>query len=258
LQCGGESPIVATAIADVAMTYVAAGAASHADNAAVTPALYAGATAGDLICVLCAIRSSGTGTVDVSGYTRLAGWANFALFGKIHSGSESNPTVTPTGGSAGDTVSGFTFGFRNTVGDVSNVVVDWRDWLNPSAQNIAYPPLTADRLWNNCAILYLGWKQDDYTSVATISGATEILEASTTTGNDQSMIADYVIQTTATAIAQGSFTVTGGATAISRGMVVAIAPGRSTLTVTRATNGTAIAHSAGDTLQVADTGNLGL
>jgi hypothetical protein len=45
---------------------------------------------------------------------------------------------------------------------------------------------------------------------------------------------------------------------VSRALIVAIAPGKSTLTVTRATNGTAIAHSAGDALQVANTGNLGL
>lgn len=259
LVCGGEAPVVATAIADVAATYVGAGTVSHANNASVTPTLPAGVTAGDLMLVWVAIRSSGTGTVNTpAGWTRMgSSGLNIALLGKIHDGSESDPTVTFTGGSAGDDTSALCFAFRGTVADPAAALLDWGDYLNPSGQNIAYPPVPAPE-YDGCVVLYLGWKQDDWTSVATIATATEIGEPDTTTGNDQGIVADYVIQTTATAVASGSFAVTGGATAISRGMVAVIAPGRSTLTVTRATNGTAVSHSAGTQVQVYRPGRLGL
>ena len=258
LACGGEDPIVATAIADVAGTFVNAGAASHADNASVTPSLPASVTAGDLLLVVAAIRSSGTGNPNApTDYTHMAGWHNLRLYGKIHDGSESNPTVTFSGGSAGDTTSAAMLALRGTVSDPAEAIIDWADWLNPSGQNIAYPPLPAP-YWDGCILLAIGWKQDDWTGVAQLVDWTEAIDASSTTGSDQGIVCDYQIQTTATAITSGSFTVTGGTSQISRALMVVIAPGRSTLTVTRATNGTAVSHSAGAAVEVSAPGRLAL
>ena len=258
LTCGGEDPVVATAIADVAATYVAAGTAAHADNASVTPTLPAGVQAGDLLLIVASIRSSGTGTPNTpSGYTHMAGWHNLRLYGKIHTGSESNPTVTFTGGSAGDTTSADMIALRGTVADPAEAIIDWADYLNTSAANIAYPPLPAP-MWDGCVLLAIGWKQDDWTSVAALAGWTEAFDIFSTTGSDQGLVCDYQIQTTATAIASGSFTVTGGTSQISRALMVVIAPGRSTLTVTRATNGTAISHAAGDAIEVSSPGIVAL
>lgn len=251
-----EREIIATSIATTAITFVNVGAASHANNASVTPALPASVATRDLLCIVVAIRSSGTGTINVpTGYTRMVGWHNFAILGKIHTGSESNPTVTFTGGSAGDDTSAFMFALRGTIQDPAAAVIDWNDWLNPSDQDILYPPLTAP-LYNGCAVIIAGWKQDDWTSVDQLAGMTEMAEPDTTTGNDQGIVADYVIQTTATAIASGFFNVTGGATAISRGIVLAIAPGLQTLTVTRGTP--AASHAAGVSIQVDRPGNVAL
>jgi len=258
IRLGGEV-VAVSGISTTAATYVAAGAATHADNAAVTPALYAGATADDLICVLAAIRSSGTGTLQTpTDYTRLPVWAstdNVQLFAKVHSGSESAPTVTPTGGSAGDSVSALTFGLRGmpvSLVDLADVVVDSATLLNAAAQNIAYPGLYPS-LQEGCVILALGWKQDDWTSVATLSGMTEAADVSTTTGNDQGLVVDYVIQTTPTVVNESSFVVTGGAAAISRGALVALAGGYQTFTISaRAVNGVTKAHAAGTTLEVED------
>lgn len=258
VRFGGETATV-TSNATTAATFVAAGAASHADNAAVTPALFAGATASDLILVFAAIRSSGTGTlVTPTGYTRLPVWAstdNVQLYAKVHSGSESNPTVTPSGGAAGDTVSAVTFGFRNmpiTLTDLADIVVDSNTFLNGAAQDIIHPPVYPI-YQQGCVMLILGWKQDDWTSVATLGGLTEITDSPTTTGNDQGLVADYLIQTTPSLIGQGTFTVTGGAAAISRAGTVALAGGFQTLTLSaRSVNGVTKSHSASTLLEVED------
>jgi hypothetical protein len=245
----GSELIEVASIATTAATFVAAGTMSSADNAAVTPALYAGNTASDWICVLARIRDASNGTLTTpAGYTRIAinGWSATSpmqLFVKVHSGTESNPTVTPTGGAAGDTVSAVTFGLRNmpiTLADLNDAVVESGSLTNASAQNIAYPGLAVRRDHcpvDGCVVLLLGGKDDDWTSVATVSGFTEAVDAFTVTGNDQGLVVDYVIQTNATAVADGSFAVTGGAAAISGGAAVAFAGGFQTLTVIRSVNG---------------------
>jgi hypothetical protein len=255
----------ASACATTAGTYVAAGAASHADNAAVSPAIYAGDAAGDLILVLAAIRSSGTGTLATpTGYTRLEVFGstdNVQLFAKVHDGSESAPTVTPSSGSAGDTVSAFTFGLRGTpttLDDLDDIRVDSLAQLNASAANIAYPGLYTKNQ-EGCIVLLVAWKQDDYTSIAVPSGFTEILEASTTTGSDQSLYAAYQIQTTPAAVNDTSLAVTGGASAISRAAVVALAAGYQTFTASaRGVNGAALSHPVGARIEVEDPGVLAM
>jgi len=250
VRLGGEV-VTVDGISTTAATYVAAGAASHADNAAVTPALYAGGAAKDLILVFAAIRSSGTGTLQTpTGYTRLPVWSsdeNVQLFAKVHSGSESDPTVTPSGGSAGDTVSAVTVGFRNmpiSLIDLADIVVRSERILNASAQDIIYPEMGNPKV-AGCVVLALGWKQDDWTSVAALTGFTEAVDVSTTTGSDQGLVVDYVIQTAKLPVLAGTFAVTGGASAISRAAVVALAGGYQTLTVSRSTNSVQKSHAAG-------------
>jgi len=263
IRLGGED-VTLSGIATTAATYVAAGTPAHADNAAVAPSIFAGATAGDAIFVLAAIRSSGTGTLTTpSGYTRLPVWNstdNVQLYVKVHSGSESAPTITPSGGSSGDTVSAVTFGFRGTpttLSDLSDMVVTSLTQLNSSAANIAWPGLYP-KYQEGCVILGLAWKQDDYTSVA--PGVwTESVEASTTTGNDQSLYVAYQIQTTPAVVNEGSWVVTGGASAISRAAVVAIAGGYQTFTASaRSVNGVTKAQAAGTLIEVAHPHVLGM
>lgn len=262
IRMSGEV-ITLSGISSSAASYVAAGAASHADNAAVTPALYAGAGIRQLILVFAAIRSSGTGTlVTPTDYTRLPVFpesSNAQLFAKVHTGSESNPTVTPSGGASGDTVSAFTFGFTvvpSTLGTAAGtslsdiVVIAPFAQLNASAANIAYGS-QYPKLFPGGVHLILGWKQDDYTSVAVPGGFIEILEASTTTGNDQSLYAAYKIDTTPTLTAEGSLAVTGGASAISRSAVCVLAGGIQVMTISaRSVNGVVKAHSAGALIEV--------
>jgi hypothetical protein len=264
IRIGGEV-VTLSAIANGATLFIAAGAASHADNAAVSPAIYAGASVRQVIFVLAAIRSSGTGTLATpAGYTRLPVFGasdNVQLYAKVHDGSESAPTITPSGGSAGDTVSAFTFGFTNisnTV-DLADVVVENAPLLNASAANIAYGGVLAPSWCFPALNLIVAWKQDDFTSIAVPAGFTEIAEASTVTGNDQSLYAAFRLDTTPTVVNEGSLVVTGGAAAISRSAVVCIPAGVQSLTVSaRSVNGVVKSHAVGARIEVEDAGVLAL
>lgn len=207
-------------------TFVASSAAVHANNANVTPTIPVGSTAGDLLLIWAAIRTGGGNPNIPGGYTMLRDIGNSRLFGKIHSGSESNPTVTFVGGSAGDDTSAQMATFRNVQLSVANT--NFRQ-LTASAQNIVYDALTVTP--THPLLLFLGWKQDDWTGVGTLPAlagdpAVEIGDPSTTTGNDQGIVWDYVIQTTTTPtnVPAGSFVVTGGASAISSSAVLALPP----------------------------------
>jgi hypothetical protein len=239
ITIGGED-ISVTAISALSPTFVAAGTPATGDNASVTPGLPAGIGTGDLLLVFAAIRNSPNGQPTApDGYVTLLDATNVKLFGKPASASESAPIVPFTGGVSGATTQAEMAAFRG----VAPAVLNSSAQLNASAQNVAYPALTVPS--DNAVVLYLGWKQDDWTSVATIAGATEIGEVSTTTGDDAGIVWDYVIQTTAADISSGSFTVTGGASAISRGAVVALNGNVQMFTVTRSQNGITKAHSSG-------------
>lgn len=251
LTVGGEELLV-SAVADSA-AFVAAGTAAHASNTSVSPGLPAGAVAGDVLLVLAAIRNSGTGVPNTpTGYTRLAAFpsnANVQLFAKIHSGSESAPTVSFAGGAANATTSAQMAAFRGLVSDTAGLVTFADAQLNGSAQNIDYP-YAALKTFDDVVVLWLGWKADDDTGVA--SPGTEIGDLTSTLGDDQSLVWSYQIQTFHTPVDAGTFTVTGGASAISRGAVVAL-QGVQTMTVSqRSTNGVVKAHEAGAAVEVTD------
>lgn len=248
IKIGGEE-MQLTAVAASSITFGAAGTATGADNASVTPGLPASTSTGHLLLVFAAIRNSGTGTVNTpSGYTRLdvfPSTANVQLFAKVAGGAEVAPSVSFTGGVLGATCTAQMARLVGQWHDPTKILIGSAQCLNASAQNITYPGLSlpsADR----CIIIALGWKQDDWTSVATLAGMTEIGDVPSTPGDDQGLVWDYVIQTTATAIASGSFAVTGGASAISRGAVLALRCDYQTVTVTRSTNGIVASHAAGD------------
>ena len=214
------------------ITFVSVGAAAHAVNANVTPALPAGAVAGDLLLVIAAIRTIfGNPNIPV-GYTMIRDVGNLRLFAKIHSGSEVAPTVGFIGGGAGDDTSAQVAAFRNVQLSVAESAYFQ---FQAAAQNIAYPALTISA--THPLILFIGWKQDDWTSVGTLpalagDAAAEIGEPSTTTGNDQGIVWDYLVQTTINPVnvPTGSFLVTGGASATSSSSVVSMPP--TTLTQT--------------------------
>ena len=253
-KIGGEE-IQVTAVAASTVTFGTTGTAAHANNANVTPGIPASVATGDLLLCLAAIRSSGAGVPSTpAGYTRLPVFNatdNVQLFAKIAtSGAEAAPTVSFTGGAAGDDTSAQMIRLAGKWHSASFALLASAARLNAAGQNITYPGLPLPAA-DNCIVIYIGWKQDDWTSVATIASATEIGEPSTTTGNDQGMVWDYVIQTTAAAIASGVFTVTGGTSQISRGAVLALRCDYQSATITRSVNGVSASHSAADAVTLA-------
>jgi len=232
----GAEVVTVTAVAAVAPS-ILAGTPAHADNASVTPT-NPSHLEGDLMLVFAAIRSSGTGTVsDLSGYTSLYTFGNMRIFGKYAtSAAMADPTVSFAGGAAGDTTSAVVVRARGC----QITVLNSKEQLNGSAQDISFPHYVQE---GDVQVLQFCWKQDDYTSVAP-STYTEVVEASTTTGNDQSL---YVVRgpvsTDSVPSATSSHTVTGGAAAISRVVFLTLPRGVADLTVTRSVNGVSTTHA---------------
>lgn len=248
----GEIVTVSDIDAPTTITFGAAGTAAHASNADVTPGIPASVAAGNLLLVLAAIRNSGTGIPNTpTGYTRMPVFpttSNVQLFGKVAVGGDAAPTITFAGGVANADTSAQMCRIAGSYSRADEVLVVSNALLNASAQDIDYPALNVRQ--DNNIIFYLGWKQDDWTSVA--SPGTEIGEPDTTTGDDQGIVWAYTIQTTATDIAAGSFVVTGGAAAISRGAVCAIRSNVQTATISaRSVNGVIRSWPARTQIQLA-------
>lgn len=201
-----------------AITIVAAGAATSGNNASLTPALPAGMLAGDLMIAFASIRNSGTGTVNVpAGWTLMRQAGNVSLLGRRYVAGDVAPTITFAGGVANADTLGRIVAFRRAeLTPVTGV-----DQLNGSAQDIAYPALTVPA--DGMLLIDGVWKQDDSTAITQRSGFTGIGSVnSSTAGDDASQYWYYQIQTTATNLASGTHTVTGGAGAISRAITVAL------------------------------------
>lgn len=262
--------VTCTAVTNRTPTFVAAGTAVHADNAAVTPGAGAGITAGDLDLLFCSIRDS-TGFANLGGvaddeaiyigdqlgWKRLAEWGgengNTMLLARTFKTGDADPVLTPVVGSsaAGDTVSAQ----RATVRYVQPVLhTAGIPLINASAANIAYPGCGIVR--PNTFALIVAQKDDDWTSVATPAGWTEIGEPDSTLGSDQGLAWYYQIQTTATNIAAGSLVVTGGASAISKATSLSLIGDVQTLTCTRGVNGAYGTHPAGADVRLWQAGRL--
>ncbi len=259
IKMGGEEMTVTDILPPAALT-MQVGTVAHANNASVSPALPASVQSGDLLLLFAAIRNSGTGTVTTpGGWQRILGFGgvNCALFGKVAGSSESAPTVTFSGGVANADTSaqiarwrGGRYSATANLAGLTGITRGYAAVLNPSAQNIAVAGLPVqERYW---LIVQVGWKQDDWTSVTPPTGGTEIDEPDTTTGDDQGITWAWREQgSTPASIAADAFTVTGGASAISRSLIVGFANDVQRFTVTRSVNGVVKSHAAGAAMSLA-------
>jgi hypothetical protein len=249
IRVGGEVMTV-TDILPTSSFVNSSAAVSSSGGAAATlsPTLPASTQAGDTVYVFATIRNSGTGTPQTPASWNLAeafGGGNCRLFSRVYDGAWSMPTLTFVGGAANEDIIAQAATFRG----IDSTAFTAARQLNGSAQNIAYPALTGIRA--GMLVLWLGWKQDDWTSVATLGGVGgEIGEPVSTAGSDAGMVWDYQIKTLPINVSAASFTVTGGASAISRGAVVAFR-GAQTFTVTRSVNGVVKAHAEGAAVSLA-------
>lgn len=264
---GGNAMTVPT-LGNVAATaaFIAAGTAAHGDNASVAPGAPAGMTIDnrEMAIIFAAIRNTAATVVIPTGWAILPGCdlthvKAFYRWYRTGEAGSATPTVTFTGGAAGDTTSAVQLGVRNVSPYVGGSPVDvlplagkatpvGDDISNGSAQNVTFPAYRVQR--NGCIVFAFGWKQDDFTSRTAITGFTEAVDAPTTTGNDQGLMVDYVVQTTATDISSLASTVTGGASAVSKGIVVALRPILALTGVTRGVNGVSTAIAVNEAVNV--------
>lgn len=199
------------------ITYVASGTAAHANNATVAPGIPTGSTAGDLMILFAATRQSSLGTPSPAptGWTQLIDAGNVIIYSKIHSGSESSPTVNITGGGANMSVSAQIATFRATQ-PIDTVLGANDQQTNSSNQHI--PSIGLQPTYDNSVIIWFGWKRDDWTNTS-VPGApvvTKIGDPSTTLGDDQGISWGYLIETDATFVGNAAFLISGGAPEISR------------------------------------------
>jgi hypothetical protein len=131
------------------------------------------------------------------------------VYCKIHDGSESSVVITATGAGTGDVHSGRMIAFSGTLDTCTGIVAHTNEQGNSAASNIAHPGLTVSTA--NTLIIAVGGKRAcEACAWSTLSGFTEEFDNVTTSGDDQSFVLDYQIQTTATNISSGSFSASAG------------------------------------------------
>ena len=212
------------------ITPIGAGAAVTGNNASLNPGFHASTAVGDFVVLYATIRSSGAGDVNVpAGWTSLVYSGHHRVMGRFYEAGDAAPTVTFGAGAAGDDTIAQTATFRGVSREMLTAVAASNGQLNGSAANIAYPALTVPK--DRHLVLATAWKQDDASAYSTPAGFTSLGLTSTTTGNDASQAWYYQVQTTAANISAGTITVTGGAAAISRAVLLALKPA-ATITVT--------------------------
>lgn len=202
--------------------FIGAGAPAHADNASVVPPMPVGFQAGDLLLVIAAARNGPGQSVAIppTGYSVLCDASNLRLFGKIAVGGEAAPTVAFSVPVTGATRSAQVAAFRGGTTTVGAVTVSFNGFA--STQNINYPTTNLPQRQQALG-LYLGWKRDDWTSISTVAGATQIGDGSTTVGDDQGFVWNYQVLTGSTIlINSGTFIVTGGSAAVNIGVTMSL------------------------------------
>jgi hypothetical protein len=206
-------------------SFVSVGTAATGNNTSVAPGLPAGHAAGtDTLVLYAAIRNLGVGTVDTpAGWTELVSMSgNVKLFGKVSvGGAEVGPTVTFTGGAAGSDTAAQICALRNV--DMTTLIAAS---AAAASQDIVTPIFDLGSTWRGAEVLYLGWKADDWTSVALAQG-TEIAEFVSTAGSDMGMVWNHrhIAETVLfDELGTQTFTVTGGGVATGQGGVVAMEP----------------------------------
>lgn len=215
-------------------SYVAAGTASTTDgSSAPTPGNPAGITTGDLKVCAFYSREATDGTVAISGQ----GWTEFinertsggllAVWWKIHAG-DSAPTLTLTNHAAGDTAVAQIAAWRGA-NSTTPISIEGVVATNGSAQDIG--PIVGIQLPPRSVLVVIGGKSDDWTSVATLSqtGMTfaEIGEPDDTAGTDAGMVWNYATANDLKAeieVSAKTFAVTGGASAVGKGVMFSIMP----------------------------------
>lgn len=226
----------------MAISVVGAGTvqADSGGNASLTVPLHASTADGDIVICFGYQRSNATGATisgegtwnlledsgNVNGGRRTISW-------KVHQSGEGSTTFAHPNASANATCIAYCLTLRG-VDTTTPIEVEGTHTAIASTQDIGpitgITPLTAGAL-----VLVAGFKMDNWTSVATLSGDgltwSEHVDFSSALGNDAGVVLDSATGWTSGAITSKTFTVTGGAAQASQGVMLSIKPASGAVTV---------------------------
>lgn len=254
-----------SSITDVAGSFVSVGSAVGGTGAGpATPGMPGSIAVGDTLFAVAVNRNLtptvGPPEISDDEWTLVAedsignAPGNMRVWCRTYDGVFTAPSFTFTGGGTVDYQAQIC-AFRGLPLDATKVVLTHATQYSTSAADIAGPLMRIRH--RRRLILVIGWRADDWTSVATYSASgttfTEIAEPDVTAGDDQGFVWDYAFQTSAVNIPAGSFVVTGGSANQTRCMMLVCNGGYQTFNVSaRGAGGTtATAHSQYDRVEVA-------
>lgn len=230
---------------------------------------------GDVLLLLTSCRSATPTVATPAGWTPLANIAGtngrIALFARAVDGTEAVPTVAWSGMTTGNSgtpalaqISCFR-GLSPTLASLADVVGAASNQAAATSPGAAGAGITT--LLNNDLVLVLSTRQDDAGTWATLGASDSVTWAKvvatgvTTSGSDMAQEWQYGVKTTAGAIAAKSITITGGASAASSGVIVALKAGPTNVAVGQASEtdtATAITRSKTKAIgQASDTETAG-
>lgn len=208
--------------------YVSAGAKGEANYAAVTPGAPASRASGNTLVLLSHVRNA------VASFT---GYGSWALLGS-HTASQSTvwahaitddgalsmPTLTPTGGAAGQTCLAVVYNFSGGLADAASLVAHSTTRTNATPdQTVETPALTITT--PNTLVLHAFAQGDANTTVSgNAAGFTLATLESSSLGSNSCLGLCYQIQTTATNLNADVITISGASTATSGVVTLALKP----------------------------------
>lgn len=245
INVGGEKCTV-TGATYTPITFVGIGTAATGNNTSVTPGLPAGVAVGDVVFIWASIRATAATMAVPAGWTHVnfAANPNARLVARVYDGVWTMPTVTFSGGAAGDDTIGQSCAFR---GIRLEVLSQWTG-SSPGMNSQAFA-LGANGK-ENLLVLWAGWLQGTFATAAATTALgtpTEIQETVSIVGNDEGQVWAYLLNgVDAAGSAPALVWATTGAPSV-QGAVIVAAFRRvpQTLTVVRAVNGIVKAQTAG-------------
>jgi hypothetical protein len=211
-----------TAVDATAQQWIDTAGPVSGNNAGLSPASPGPTLVGDTLVMLASIRGTSATVTQPSGWITIVDLGNVKVFARYAAvaGSQVYP-VAFSGGAAGDDTIAQIALFRNTSISPSGTPATLS---NASQQNLPWPaasPLAAGTIG-----IVVGWKQDDWTPPAVPSDAWDsgLGDTAVTAGNDAGQVWWRRTKTTAATQPAGSWTITGGAAAVSKSAMFFLPP----------------------------------
>lgn len=247
-------------------SFVASGASDSDNNASLTPGMPGGVVSGDVVFIVAGIRRASLSATSPSlnvpnNWSAALNYGHFALLYRVYNGVWTMPTVTFSGGASGDTTLAMSCAFRNCSGveipSAASLIAAVPGFSNFPIDGATFASM--DTVNGQLGLrMFIGMRNDDWTSAAPPNNFTEIGELTSTLGNDAGIVWAYDVSSTSRMTSD--YVLTGGGTSASswHAMTFFGSTPQEFVISARSVNGVVKAHSAGATVDVADPFYYGL